>query len=295
MARAHDPTPRDYRRFDALFWGPGGVYEDYRRRRWEGSVASLLFTRYHRFHSHGQRWGLAFSVSVWTKNLQAAISLYPEPLLGMKVTPRIQATGFYENLAAFFELLGYERGWVAPRGNIQYTRILSKMSEVGPLLVQFRELDLRIGTPRPGPKATPGGPQEHFRELLRWARGQRRNGWRVSFAEFHVPSEESAGGVRWRIRKDVLVSPTNSCTWFYVWPPKSFGRSDWKRLGKEGFLDRGARELKDLGQEGYWRPGLFTDPDRLAAEFWKPEYDPRISRKDFEALLDWRLPNSYFS
>ena len=88
------------------------------------------------------------------------------------------------------------------------------------------------------------------------------------------------------------MSPTNSCTWFFAWPPKSFGRRDWKRLDKEGFFRQTADQLAKTGQKGRWRPGLFTDPDRLAAEFWKPEHAPAVSRRDFEALLKWRLPNS---
>src|SRR5436190_15571023 len=110
MRRAHDPTAGDHRRFDRLFWGPAGVYEDYRARRWEGSVGYLQSTQYHRFLSGGHRWGLAFSVWILPKNLQAAVSLYPEPLLSRSKTERVDATGFYDDFAAFFGLMGYGRG-----------------------------------------------------------------------------------------------------------------------------------------------------------------------------------------
>jgi len=158
--------PRDHRRFDRLFWGPGGVYDDYHAQRLEGSVGDLQFTKYHRFISRGHRWGLAFSVWFLPKNLQAAVSLYPEPLLSRNQTDRVEATGFYDTFAAFFGLMGYGRGWVTPRGNVQYTRILSAMSEAGPLLAQFLDLGLGKKDPRPAPESTPGDPRKRFEEFL---------------------------------------------------------------------------------------------------------------------------------
>jgi hypothetical protein len=213
-------------------------------------------------------------------------------MLNKRQTDRVEATGFYDYFAALFGLMGYERGWVTPRGNVQYTRMLSKVSEAGPLLPQFLKLRLGKDDPRPAPKSTPGDPRQRFKEFLEWGREHRSRGWRVSLVEFSKSTKETSGGITWKVRKDLLVGPTNSCSWFFAWPPKSFLRRDWKRLEKEDFFAETAGQLAKIGQKGRWRPGLFSDPDRLAAEFWKPEHDPKVSRMDFKALLDWKLPNS---
>jgi hypothetical protein len=136
------------------------------------------------------------------------------------------------------------------RRSCGYTRILSKISEAGPLLAQFLNLVLGKKNPRPAPASTPGDPGKRFKEFLEWARVHRSQGWRVRFVEFSKSTKETWGGVSWKVRKDLLVGPTNSCSWFFAWPPKSFGRRGWKRLEKSGFFEQSARELQKLGQKG---------------------------------------------
>jgi len=284
------PTPADDRRFERLFWGPEGVYEIYRRRGWQGSIAAFGSRRPWRFPAFGHQWTLFFGATLWSRSLELGIGLSPDKALKERESSRLQAAGFYADLSALFRRWGFNRSSVSPGGGMWCRRKVSRPSEISRAQQIFESLDVNASPEKPTERGS-GDHQRRFEEFLRWMRRSRSRGWRAGFVEFRVASASRAAGIRWRTRFDLCVGPVNSCSWFYAWPPSGFRRDDWRRLERTGFFGQATRELKALGFVGHWRPGLLSDPDRLAAEFWKPTQDPRMTRKDFESLLRCRLPS----
>jgi len=254
-------------------------------------MPSFIYRRKHSFTSFGHRWILFLTVSVWHKTLDATVTLDPERLLSPEETKRIQSAGFYEDLADLYFYLGYDTYWVGPRGHAKFLRYLNGTPDIAQVQKQFDRLDLTPLRRRRIPRISLRRRQSLTQSLIDWGRSQPLETWSPCSLEFRVSSRESAAGFNWRIRKDVWLGPMGSMTNFFAWPPRKFIKRDWRGLEQSGFLRRATAGLKKIGQQGYWRPELFRDPDRLAAEFLKPERgDPIVSWKDFNALLKWRLP-----
>jgi hypothetical protein len=284
MKEGRLPSPADVRRFDRLFWGPGGIYEDSRRRGWQGVLASFGSRRPWKFSALGHHWTLSLGGTFWSRSLELDIGLSPEKPLDEKETLRLQANGFYSDLSALFRRWGFNRVDPSHAGFMWCRRRASNLSEIARTRQIFDSLDVS-GTPGTPTRGLSGTSQPRFEEFLRWMRRARSAGWRAGYVEFRNGFRRGAVGVRWKVRYDLVVGPTLGCSWFFAWPPPDFKKADWRRVERTGFFQRSTEELAKMGYKGYWRPGLFTDPDRLAAEFWKPTDDAAVARKDFTALL----------
>jgi hypothetical protein len=236
------------------------------------------------FSAFGHRWTLFLGATLWSRAVDLFIGLWPKKALEKKEALRLQKAGFPADLSALFRGWGFNRIVLSSGGSMSCHRKVSRPSEIARSQQILESLDV---------SATPGIPTRprtgpRFDEFLRWMRRSRSVGWRTGSVEFRKSNQQRACGVRWRVRYDLAIGPTHGWSWFFAWPPRDFKKADWRRVERTGFFQRSTEELTKLGYKGHWRPGLFSDPDRLAAEFWKPTDEPAGSRKDFNALLRWR-------
>jgi hypothetical protein len=221
--------------------------------------------------------------------LDASIVIDPERLLEPSETDRLQASGFYAELSGIFQEMGYSDTWVGPRGNGHSVRYLKSVAEISSLERRFHELDLTWPGPQRGYRLNRREEEAMIDALLGWGHRQDGRKWFLGCLEFRASSYESAAGIRWRTRRDVIVGPTSACSQFFAWLPKKCSRADWRRAEESGFFDRSSRMFRRLHQKGRWRPEVFHDSERYAAEFWRPGHDPEVAWRDFKALLDLRL------
>ncbi len=280
-------TPSDYRQLDRLVWNRGGVHDEVRAQGWKVSKVVFSYRNKIQFRALGHRWTISLCVGVLRKALEATVYLTPEQPLSLDESLRLEALGFYDDMKALFCRMGFPQTWFGIPG--EFTRYFRQLSEIAGIQRCFD--DLSLGAIHPSRLSQTPRQARGYR-LLEWGRG--RSGWSITHLALEIPVREHAAGHSWRTRRDVILGLVNSCSWLYVWPSPRFTSRHWKSVEKSGFFKRTTDELNRLGQKGYWRADLFSDPDRMAAEFWKPERrgPPEVSWKDFQALLNWRLEHS---